>query len=221
MTLMPPTGNKRDMPRKGRCRKTPWRVLSAVHEAGHAIAYWAFGVLPDSVELPRNLGDELVDSWGRKVICSGLTEASFFDHLFLPLSESPREVRGKLIKAAQIRAICDYAGPFAEARYRHASELWVLLTCGYQDFDHAKKVIRWVTTDPELVNKISLIVERAARRVISVYAPAIKALAKELEYAGRVEDERIDELAEAAMGYPIPKHGSVPSWLEGKLYREC
>jgi hypothetical protein len=200
------------------------RKESAVHEAGHAVAYWAIGVLPYTVWIPAYRGEKFVDRRNRVRSLDGICDASFFNMLLpssgIPLGGLPMPMRSIAVKHAQLNAMCAYAGPIAEARYRRCLLLRVLMTTGKDDFDSTLTTLRWLAPDENIYRRLELLVSAAARRLVKMYATSISALAEELVDKGQVGSERIDQIIRAQAGHARPNHGDPPLWLVPKLYVE-
>ncbi len=199
------------------------RKESAIHEAGHAVAFWAIGVLPYTVWIPAYRGEKFVDRRNRVRSIDGICDASFFDMVLplsgFPLSRLPAEFRPIWIRNAQLNAICAYAGPIAEARYCRCPLLRVLMTTGKDDFDTVLTSLRWLAPDDKnIYRRLEFLVSAAARRLVKMYATSISAVAEELEDKGQVGPERIDQIIRAHAGHAKPRHGEPPPWLVPKLY---
>jgi hypothetical protein len=202
--------------RKNRTDLTKGRRHTAIHEAGHAVAYWSFGCLPYGVQLASIPGQPIIDRHGREVRAHGLVEASFFSPID-SLDTFPHAVKGISVRRAQIEAICAYAGPVAEARARKTALLNVLWTYGTDDYKRVMTVVDWMNLDTARKDQVFEIVDWAARRIMTEYRDAVNALADVILKERQVDGSRIDQIIVRATGRQRPIDGDVPAWLEPHL----
>src|SRR5688572_582977 len=188
------------MGRKRAISVEDWRHETAAHEAGHAVAYWAIGVLPYSVAIAEFPGDTLIDRRNRASTGWGLCEASFCSN---PV---PRDILSKLrerklvkkmvktiVRKLQLEAMCIFAGPVAEAQFRRRALSDVLKTTGKGDRKSARAAFRWITDKKKIRYQLERAAIDAACQLMSEYATSVTALAEELRHIRRVDSKRIDE----------------------------
>ncbi|WP_249934995.1 hypothetical protein [Azotobacter chroococcum] len=182
-------------------KASPYRYV-AIHEAGHALAYWWNGQFIDSAtartKAERRAGP-LMSRNGREVDCDGMVEGSNFIaapsvdleyglHLGNPLL--PEMVERDLLHC--------YAGPVAEAQYRRAG-LWLALWLGGGgDMEHARELLALLPEDQRAAAERRTIAR--CRELVRRYWPAVCALADLLQERGRVEGEDVVDLLCAITG---------------------
>jgi len=147
---------------------------TAYHEAGHVVAHCHFGLGIDSAHVLRRGQTEMEDNRGRAVKCSGLTQPilHFNDHLWGRSLEQllggpcPGELHRLFGEALLVRGtrvlICDYAGPWVEARKRKMGLAAVMLSGGYEDMESFESILKWLAPDEEVREQLAKRCERIA-----------------------------------------------------------
>src|SRR5262249_10863458 len=155
--------------------RTPPPRHVAIHEAGHSVARWALqrqlgrhwdhfhSVMIRSIEEMH--AGPYRDDRGREVNCSGLLNAL---SRYIPMgADNVRQLERKCVDAMrvemEIEVLQALAGPAAEARYRHFSATYVLMTGGSEDWAAAERIPRDFTDKSELARTIDAFYERAKR----------------------------------------------------------
>lgn len=190
--------------------------MTAFHEAGHAVAYWATGTIPDAVHLLSLGADGIVDRRGRTMRCLGLTEAVRFSDR-PPLKSLSHEQRRYAVLDAQVEAMCCYAGPVAQARSTRLPLNAVLLFGGGdEDVRNASKVLRWLTMNPKLFSKLERRAIDAARALLrqTEYWQGVTALAERLLETGCLDSNELNRLLAQATGRACPDLYDLAPWLK-------
>ena len=171
--------------------KPAFNRITAVHEAGHAVAYCHFAhgfhyahVAPDGERY-------IIDRRDRVVAAAGLTEPrthfdepALFPHGLPTIAGYPRE---KALERGLRVLICSLAGPYAEARHRRCSCLAVILGGGSEDWDEAKAIAAYIKPDdPTSVLDRAERIVRAFLRERDAWGQ-ITALADNLLRHGRID----------------------------------
>jgi hypothetical protein len=173
----------------------------AVHEAGHAGAEWLLGCLPYAVHILAP-GQEITDRRGRTLrqvggfVETGLPYNVYGDPPnYLRLADKPEYLIGArhygLAAAASL-----FAGPVAEARYRHGSLLAVMMYGGEDDWRQIKAIAADLYPDADGQRRFRSVAETLARRLLRGRLPAIVSLAHELHRAGTLDGRLRDLLLE-------------------------
>ena len=159
---------------------------TAIHEAGHVVAYCHFA---NGVYAAHLAGADrvIVDRHGRTVHCLGLVEPrTSFDEAFL------REDRRAAVYDSGVRVmVCSLTGPYAEARHRKRSRAAIALTYGTNDFNEANEIAARIEPDPERCEHLHQRVDRIVQKLLrepEVWCQ-IQAVANVLFRDGRIEGD--------------------------------
>lgn len=175
----------------------------AIHEAGHALAYWwnGQGIYSATARTKADMrtGPYVTRRGLERGEVEGIVEAAdFIGAPSLALEHGhgmDNELLGELVARDLLHA---YSGPVAEAIYRRTSLEWVLWNGGYGDWQIANDLLALV---PEADRPEA---ERQAiarcRELVRRYWPAVAALADLLQKHGYVEGEDVEALLCAATG---------------------
>jgi hypothetical protein len=108
------------------------QAITAVHEAGHAVAAWKLGQFFYSVQIATD--GLVVDRRGRSIPCDGLTEITgAYDPQMRKLTTQLIPIGPADIAHATLSATIDAAGPVAEARHAKRGLAQILLGPGRED----------------------------------------------------------------------------------------
>ncbi|WP_288079199.1 hypothetical protein [Pseudomonas sp.] len=194
------------MPKACPKKAKPSRVV-AIHEAGHALAYWWNGqgiysaTARSKVEI---LAGPYIDRKGRESNPGGIVEASSFipaPSLALEYGHGmPAELLPELVARDLLHA---YSGPVAEAIHRRTGLEWVLWDGGYSDWQHAGDLLALLPeADQPEAGRLAI---ARCRELVRRYWPAVEALADLLQARGHVEGEDVEGLLCAVTG-------EAPKW---------
>lgn len=191
---------------KNQCHNQ-WRRWTAVHEAGHALAYWWNGQGIHSVSVRTKaeiLAGQYVDRRGRESNPGGIVEASDFigspslirEYRLYGMYDGLQEMVARDLLHA-------FSGPVAEALHRGVDLEWVLYAGGRSDWQHASELLALLPDDdrPEAER---LAIARC-RELMRHYWPAVQVLASVLQARGVVDGEEVERLLCA-------NTGERPSW---------
>ena len=164
------------------------RGHTAIHEAGHVVAFCHFSNGIYAAHLAGADG-AIVDRDGCTVHCLGLVEPrTSFDEATL------RKDRDAAVYDAGIRnMVCSLAGPYAEARHRKISADAVALSYGTDDFNGADEIATHIEPDPKRCEHLHQRVERIVRKFLrepEVWCQ-IQAVADVLFRDGRIGGDHI------------------------------
>lgn len=175
----------------------------AIHEAGHALAYWWNGQGIYSVTA-RTKADmrtgPAVDRRGRESHdVEGFVEASSFIPAPALALEYGHHMPADLLPELVARDLLHtYSGPVAEAIYRRIGLDEVVWNGGYGDFLNACDLLMLL---PETVrNQAEYEAIARCRELVRRYWPAVAALADLLQKHGYVEGEDVEALLCAITG---------------------
>lgn len=191
-------------PRGSACQKKakPSRRV-AIHEAGHALAYWwnGQGIYSATARTKGDMrtGPYVTRRGLERGEVEGIVEAADFIGAPSLVLEHGHGMDNELLAELVARDLLHaYSGPVAEAIYRRTSLEWVLWNGGYGDWQIANDLLALV---PEADRPEA---ERQAiarcRELVRRYWPAVAALADLLQKHGHVEGEDVEALLCAVTG---------------------
>lgn len=174
----------------------------AIHEAGHALAYWwnGQGIYSATARTKAEiLAGPAVDRRGRESDVAGFVEGSNFipaPSLALEYGHGmPAELLPELVARDLLHA---YSGPVAEAQQRRTGLEWVLWGGGFGDMQHAGELLALLPDDQRAEADRQAIAR--CREMVRRYWPAVLALADLLQERGCVEGEDAEALLCAVTG---------------------
>lgn len=191
-------------PRGSACPKKakPSRRV-AIHEAGHALAYWwnGQGIYSAAARTKAEMraGPYITRRGCERGDLEGMVEAADFigaPSLALEYGHAPE---GALLAELVARDLLHaYSGPVAEAIYRRTGLEWVFWFGGFGDWQHASDLLALLPEDqrPEAGRQAIT----RCRELVRRYWPALLALADLLQARGRVEGEDVESLLCAVTG---------------------
>lgn len=182
LTAEKPTMNKR--PRS-----------TAFHEAGHALAFWWNGQPIRRVTV--RTGAEacmgpMFDLRGIPRYAEGLVEADYL--IPRPAFNAPRiaEYLPSMVDSIERDLLHCFAGPVAEAVYRHGRSDWTIRSSGRADLDRGHELISLLPSN-KLLDAESRAIARC-RCLVRCYWPAVSAVAGLLQEHGTVEGDVVTAL---------------------------
>lgn len=197
--------------------------VTAIHEAGHAVAYWLTGTLPYSVHISSTESPTITDRRNRVQYFRGLTEAVRFSG-FVPRQQLSRQAAQNAVIDAQIEAICCYAGPVAQAKYtRWGLNATLMFSGGIDDVRRATAALKWITSDSESISALEVNAIATARRLLShrrAWA-SVYVLANELLHRRHIDAESLDLTISDAIGTQQPDLYTGPRDLPRDLRTIC
>lgn len=201
-------------PKKGK----PSRRV-AIHEAGHALAYWWNGLAIYSATARTKAAmraGQHIDRRGREADLEGVVEAASFiaaPSLTVELVRNmpaylPPELVADMPEMVARDLLNCYAGPVAEAIHRRCGLWSVLWNGGAGDWQHAGDLLELLPEDdrPEANRKAIA----RCRVLVRRYWPAVESLADLLQARGHVEGEDVEALLCAVTG-------EAPKWRGNPL----
>lgn len=161
---------------------------TACHEAGHALAFWwnARHIERISVRTRAQARNgPMVDLRGNLHAVEGLIEADYF--VLRPAAEVPgvAEYLPSMVEAIERDLLNCFAGPVAEAIYRHARTERLLKGSGRGDLRRAQELI-CLLPPRKLLDAERRAIARA-HHLVHRYWPAVMALATMLQLQGTVD----------------------------------
>ncbi|KDN98779.2 hypothetical protein EI533_05080 [Pseudomonas donghuensis] len=165
---------------------------TAFHEAGHALAFWWNGLAIKRVTVRTRaeaLIGPMVDLRGNLQAVKGLVEADYL--VPLPAFEPPgiAEYLPSMIELIERDLLNCFAGPVAEAVYRHCAVDRFLTTSGAGDLRRAHELIallparKLLDAEPVALVRCHCLVRR--------YWPALRALAEQLRERGALDGDTL------------------------------
>lgn len=169
----------------------------AIHEAGHALAYWWNGQAIYSVtartKADMRTGPYITRRGQERGEVEGIVEAADFigaPSLALEYGHGmDNELLAELVARDLLHA---YSGPVAESIYRRTSLAWVLWNGGYGDWQIATDLLALLPeADRPEADRQAI---ARCRELVRRYWPAVEALADLLQKHGYVEGEDVEAL---------------------------
>ncbi|WP_261793001.1 hypothetical protein [Pseudomonas chlororaphis] len=166
---------------------------TAIHEAGHALAFWWNGqpIARVSVRtLAQTRAGPLLDLRGNWQYVAGLVEADY--RVPRPAFEAPgiAEYLPSMVEAIERDLLHCFAGPVAEAIYRHAGSARVISGSGRGDLSRGHELIS-LLPPRKLLDAQALAIARASR-LVHRYWSAVVDLADLLQERGMVDGETVN-----------------------------
>ena len=168
---------------------------TACHEAGHALAFWwnARHIERISVRTRAQArSGPMVDLRGNLHAVEGLIEADYF--VLRPAAEVPGvgEYLPSMVEAIERDLLNCFAGPVAEAIYRHARTERLLKGSGLGDLRRAQELI-CLLPPRKLLDAERRAIARA-HRLVHRYWSTVMALATMLQLQGTVEGSLVSRV---------------------------
>lgn len=198
---------------------------TAIHEAGHALAYWWNGQFIYTVAV-RSSDDKRAGPYitrkGLECYLSGVVEGVDFipcpqllklsldaggpklDGLSGPAAEGLRAYYGRLPELAAADLLHAYCGPVAHAIHNKQSLTHVLWAGGWSDYQHICALLGLLPEDQREEADRQAIAR--CRALVRRYWPAVCALADLLQERGTVDGEEVIDLLCAVTG-ETPNNG--------------
>jgi hypothetical protein len=176
----------------------------AIHEAGHVVAEWLFGSLPYAVHILAP-GQEITYRRGRTMrqvggfVETGLPYNVYGHPTHIRLADK-LECRIEARRYGLAAAASIFAGPIAEARYRHGSLSGAMLCGGRDDWQQIEEIAADLYPDADDQRRFVSLAEILARRALRGRLPAIVTLARELHIAGTLDGDRLVVLLPELLG---------------------
>lgn len=173
----------------------------AIHEAGHALAYWwsGQGIYSAAARTKAEMrAGPYIDRRGRESDPEGIVEASSFIPAPSVALEYGHSMGADLPELVARDLLHCYSGPVAEAIYRRTGLEWVFWFGGFGDWQNASDLLALLPEDqrPEAGRQAIA----RCRELVRRYWPAVLALADLLQARGRVEGEDVESLLCAITG---------------------
>lgn len=184
---------------------------TAFHEAGHALAFWWNGLAIRRVTVRTRaeaLIGPMVDLRGNLQPVKGLVEADYL--VPLPAFEPPSiaEYLPSMIELIERDLLNCFAGPVAEAVYRHGPDNRFLTTSGAGDRRRACELIALLP--PRQVLDAESIALMRCHNLVRHYWPALRTVAELLRDRGTVDGD-------ALIGLLCQLTGETPQRLTNPL----
>ncbi|MGH8382395.1 hypothetical protein [Pseudomonas sp.] len=195
---------------------------TAFHEAGHALAFWWNGQRIKRVTVRTRaeaLIGPMVDLRGNLQQVKGLVEAEYL--IPLPAFEPPgiAEYLPSMIDSIERDLLHCFAGPVAEAIYRHSPSDKCISRSGAGDRHRGMELIsllparKVLGAEPRAIARSSCLVRR--------YWPALSAVAQLLQAQGTVNGEVIIALLCQLTGESPTHLNNALSTLDTRNHRYC
>ncbi|QVM94734.1 MULTISPECIES: hypothetical protein [unclassified Pseudomonas] len=168
---------------------------TAYHEAGHALAFWWNGLAIRRVTVRTRaeaLIGPMVDLRGNLQAVKGLVEADYL--VPLPAFEPPgiAEHLPSMIELIERDLLNCFAGPVAEAIYRHSADDRFLTTSGAGDLRRAHELIALLPA--RQVAQAGPMALGRCHSLLRAYWPVLRVLAERLREQGVLDGETLIEL---------------------------
>ncbi|KJK15075.1 hypothetical protein [Pseudomonas sp. 2(2015)] len=168
---------------------------TAYHEAGHALAFWWNGLAIRRVTVRTRaeaLIGPMVDLRGNLQAVKGLVEADYL--VPLPAFEPPgiAEHLPSMIELIERDLLNCFAGPVAEAIYRHSADDRFLTTSGASDLRRAHELIALLPA--RQVAQAGPVALVRCHSLLRAYWPVLRVLAERLREQGVLDGETLIEL---------------------------
>ncbi|MFJ2548635.1 hypothetical protein ACIOVF_19495 [Pseudomonas sp. NPDC087612] len=168
---------------------------TAYHEAGHALAFWWNGLAIRRVTVRTRaeaLIGPMVDLRGNLQAVKGLVEADYL--VPLPAFEPPgiAEHLPSMIELIERDLLNCFAGPVAEAIYRHSADDRFLTTSGAGDLRRAHELIALLPA--RQVAQAGPVALVRCHSLLRAYWPVLRVLAERLREQGVLDGETLIEL---------------------------
>ncbi|UVL63729.1 hypothetical protein LOY54_10855 [Pseudomonas sp. B21-032] len=168
---------------------------TAYHEAGHALAFWWNGLAIRRVTVRTRaeaLIGPMVDLRGNLQAVKGLVEADYL--VPLPAFEPPgiAEHLPSMIELIERDLLNCFAGPVAEAIYRHSADDRFLSSSGAGDQRRAHELIALLPA--RQVAQAEPVALGRCHSLLRAYWPVLRVLAERLREQGVLDGETLIEL---------------------------
>ncbi|SDQ78735.1 hypothetical protein SAMN05216487_3887 [Pseudomonas sp. UC 17F4] len=168
---------------------------TAYHEAGHALAFWWNGLAIRRVTVRTRaeaLIGPMVDLRGNLQAVKGLVEADYL--VPLPAFEPPgiAEHLPSMIELIERDLLNCFAGPVAEAIYRHSADDRFLTSSGAGDLRRAHELIALLPA--RQVAQAGPMALGRCHSLLRAYWPVLRVLAERLREQGVLDGETLIEL---------------------------
>ncbi|ROL64936.1 hypothetical protein [Pseudomonas vranovensis] len=168
---------------------------TAYHEAGHALAFWWNGLAIRRVTVRTRaeaLIGPMVDLRGNLQAVKGLVEADYL--VPLPAFEPPgiAEHLPSMIELIERDLLNCFAGPVAEAIYRHSADDRFLTTSGAGDLRRARELTALLPA--RQVAQAEPVALGRCHSLLRAYWPVLRVLAERLREQGVLDGETLIEL---------------------------
>lgn len=168
---------------------------TAYHEAGHALAFWWNGLAIRRVTVRTRaeaLIGPMVDLRGNLQAVKGLVEADYL--VPLPAFEPPgiAEHLPSMIELIERDLLNCFAGPVAEAIYRHSADDRFLTSSGAGDLRRARELIALLPA--RQVAQAEPVALVRCHSLLRAYWPVLRVLAERLREQGVLDGETLIEL---------------------------
>ncbi|MGE7955390.1 hypothetical protein ACQKQA_02125 [Pseudomonas sp. NPDC089530] len=182
---------------------------TAIHEAGHALAFWWNGQPIARVTVRTRAearAGPLLDLQGNPRPVEGLIEADY--RVPRPAFEAPgiAEYLPSLVEAIERDLLHCFAGPVAEAIYRHGRSDALIKGSGHADLQRGHELI--CLLPPRLLLEAEARAMARASCLLHRYWPAVEALADLLQERGMLEGDAINTLLCRISGETPPPLGN-------------
>ena len=177
------------------------RRCTAFHEAGHAVAFWWNGQAIQRVTVRTQdeaAAGPMVDLRGHLQPVEGLVEADYFVLHPALIAQGIAEYLPSMVESIERDLIDCFAGPVAEAVYRHSESETFLGSSGRGDRQRGHELISLLPAR-KLLDAESLAIIRA-NHLVRRYWPALTALANRLHEHGSMSGAAINELLHNVTG---------------------
>ncbi|WP_454249625.1 hypothetical protein [Pseudomonas sp. R151218B TE3479] len=168
---------------------------TAFHEAGHALAFWWNGLPIKRISVRTKVeacAGPLFDLRGNPQYAEGLVEADYL--VSRPAFDAPgiAEYLPSMIDAIERDLLHCFAGPVAEAVYRHRRSDRLIRGSGRGDLERGHELIS-LLPPRKLLDAQAQAIARCSR-LMHRYWPAVCAVADLLQASGRVEGNVVTAL---------------------------
>ena len=177
------------------------RRCTAFHEAGHVLAFWWNGqpIQRVTVRQPEEAAaGPMVDLRGHLQPVEGLVEAEYFVLHPALIAQGIAEYLPSMVESIERDLIDCFAGPVAEAVYRHSQSDTFLGSSGRGDRQRGHQLISLLPARM-LLDAESLAINRA-NHLVRRYWPALTAVANRLHEQGSMSGEAINLLLREVTG---------------------
>ena len=168
---------------------------TAYHEAGHALAFWWNGLAIRRVTVRTRaeaLIGPMVDLRGNLQAVKGLVEADYL--VPLPAFEPPgiAEYLPSMIELIERDLLNCFAGPVAEAIYRHSADDRFLTSSGAGDLRRARELIALLPA--RRMRDAETVALTRCHSLLRHYWPVLRTLAERLRSQGALDGDTLVEL---------------------------